>query len=298
MGYEAQYLFRWAPSWLICAFLLVGLLLAAEVGYRVATRRRGNSPRNDDTGGLGIILGALLGLLSLLLGFTYSYVATRTEGRKHAVINEANAIGTAYLRASLVPAPVGPELRSVLRDYLDTRIVPDEVRDDPERLRQGIRHSEEVQARIWPLVQRALAGRTPNPVDGLLIQSVNEVIDLHTVRLAAARDNVPAVVMWMLFVLSGTALGLCGFLAGSAGARHVGRDSILALMIVVVTFIILDLDRPRSGLIRVSQESLEDLRRSLSGPDASTTAPAAGAAAEFPPHTRATVKTATSAEGK
>src|SRR4029079_14596183 len=100
--------------------------------------------------GLGIVLGALLGLLSLLLGFTYSYVVIRAETRKTAVINEANALGTAYLRAQLVPPPVGPELRSVLREYLDTRIVADGVGEDPQRLRQAIARSEEVQSRIWP----------------------------------------------------------------------------------------------------------------------------------------------------
>jgi hypothetical protein len=277
MGYETGNIFRWAPAWLICGLLLAALLLAAEVGYRFARRRRGDSARAEDTGGLGIILGALLGLLSLLLGFTYSYVIIRAEARKSAIISEANAIGTAYLRALLLPAPVGPELQSVLREYLDTRILTDEVGQDPERLRQATRYSEEVQGRIWPLVQRALAGRTPNPVDALLVQSLNEVIDLHTVRLAAGRDHVPAVVMWMLSFCSVVAMFLCGFVSGAGGPRHFGRDSVIAVMIVAVTFIILDLDRPRSGFIRVSQQSLEDLRQSLKPPSgSSTTVPAAG----------------------
>jgi uncharacterized protein YqgC (DUF456 family) len=263
MGHDAENIFRWAPTWLVCALLLVSLVLASEVGYRFGIRRRGDLARAEDTAGLQVILGALLGLLSLLLAFTYSYVVIRAEARKDAVIDEANAIGTAYLRASLVPAPIGPELQSVLREYLDTRIVSDELAEDPKRLQQAIQRSEEVQARIWPLVERIVAGRTPTPIDGTLVLSINEVIDLHTVRLAAARDHVPAVVMWMLFVLAVAAMDLCGYVSGSSGARHIGRNSIFAVMVVVVTFIILDLDRGSTGLIRVSQQSLEDVQRHL-----------------------------------
>jgi hypothetical protein len=244
---------------------LTALLLAAEVGYRVATRLGGETKHADDKSDLGSIHGAVLGLLALLLGFTFAYVATRSEARKRAVIDEANAIGTAYLRAALMPAPAGPQLQSVLRDYLDTRMVADDVGEDPKRLREAIRHSEDVQARIWPLAQQALAGRAPNPIDGLLVQSLNDVIDLHTVRLAAARDHAPALVIWMLLFLSVVAMALSGFAAGIAGGRHLGRLTMVALLIVAVTFVILDLDRPRGGLIRVSQQSLNDLRQSLAG---------------------------------
>jgi hypothetical protein len=279
VGYEADNFFRWAESWLVCAGLLVVLIAGAEVGFRFAVRRR-RAAKSDDTGGLGIVLGALLGLLSLLLGFTYSYVVIRSETRKTAVIDEANAIGTAYLRAELVPAPHGPELCMAIRHYLDTRIIDDEVGEDVDRLRQAVAYSEEVQSRIWPVLQRVLAGRTSTPADAVLIESLNAMIDMHTVRLAAGRDHVPAVVMWMLLFVSTAALLLCGVVAGVSGERHFGRNLVFALAIVVVMYIILDLDRPRGGLIRVSQQSLEDLRQSLGATPGAATAPATRSAAE------------------
>src|SRR5688572_15602531 len=140
----------WTSGWLLVLPLLVLLLLATEAGYRAGAASR--SRRGGDGGppDLGTIPGAVLGLLALLLAFTYSFVTGRADARKQAVVSEANAIGTAWLRAGLVADPHRSELRRLLRQYLDTRIVTDEVGGDRGRLAGHMAESERVQSQLWP----------------------------------------------------------------------------------------------------------------------------------------------------
>jgi hypothetical protein len=254
------------PAWLSGLGFLATLLLAAEVGYRAGrrtARRRGKAAE-----GLATVEGAVFGLLGLLLAFTYAFVTARADARKQAVIQEANAIGTAYLRAGLVPDPVRTELRALLREYVETRIVTDASGRDPAKLREVIAASERVQARIWPTAARLLDGRSPTILDSLLFQSLNEVIDLHTVRLAAGRDRLPGAILLMLILTGVISLGVAGRDAGMSGRRRGFQAMTLALLVAAVTTVILDLDQPGRGLVRVSQQSLAELRRSIEPGDA------------------------------
>jgi hypothetical protein len=205
----------------------------------------------------------MLGLMGLLMAFTYSFSAERCESRKQAVIQEANALGTAYLRASLLPEPVRREMRDALRDYAQTRIVSDDIAVDPVKLRAAFDASEQAQQRMWPLVEKLLAGRPPTPIDGLVVSSVNDVIDMHARRTAAARDRLPMVVFWMLALVALVAVGVTGFGAGLTARRNWVLTLMLVLLVASVIMVIVDLDLPRSGFIRVSQRSLQDVVLSM-----------------------------------
>ncbi len=260
------------------ALLIVLLLLAAvELGRWTGwwmRRHRGA----DVSKGLGSLQGAMLGLLALVLAFTYSFVVTRQDNRKHAVIEEANAIGTAYLRAELVPEPTRSELKKLLHSYVHTRLISAELINTPEKWQAALDRSSAVQRQLWPAAVPLARNRPPNPIDAILYQSLNEVIDMHTRRLAAGFDRLPSSVLLMVLFIAALSLGVTGFIQGAAGRYRRGATTMFVLMLAAVTVIIVDLDRPLRGMVRVSQQPLRDLARDLDAA-ASQRSPATG-----PPH--------------
>jgi hypothetical protein len=268
-----------APPWFTAPILLVILLLATEVGFRAAARTRArprhkspdSAPADSASSDFGVIQGAVLGLLGLLLAFTYSFVAQRADNRKQAVIREANAIGTAWLRALYYEGESGAQLRSLLNDYAQSRVLPDHVANTAD-LRKAVAQSQERLARLWPATLAAVRahGGPPTTVDALMLQSMNDVYDSDTIRMAANRDHLPAIILMMLVLVAGVSLGVTGYAGGLAARRSLVMTSVLAFMITAVTYVILDLDHPRSGLVRVSQTPLTDTIRSMQPPPATT----------------------------
>jgi hypothetical protein len=250
------------PIWLIGCGLLVLLLLAVEAGVRAGTRVRAQR-KGEGTADLGTIQGAVLGLLGLLLAFTYSLAAGRQDARRGLLVREANAIGTAYLRAGLLPEPRRGELRVILRQYVDSRIAPDDVVQDPVRLAEAVQRSERVLQTLWPAASRNIESQPPTVLDSLMFQSLNEVIDLHTERLAAFEYRIPQIILWLLFVVAAMAMAMTGFGGGLSGRRSLFFTSMLALLVAAVIMVILDLDHPRRGFIHISQQPMIQLRDSL-----------------------------------
>jgi hypothetical protein len=254
--------FHSAPIWLIGCGLLVLLLLAIEVGARVGASVRSRH-KGKGTVDIGSIQGAMLGLLGLLLAFTYSLAANRQDTRRELVVREANAIGTAYLRTDLLPEPHRRELQAILRQYVDSRLMPDEIMQDPVKLAEAVRRSEGVLQTLWPAARRSNESRPPTPLDALMFQALNEVIDLHTERLAAFEYRVPQIILWLLIAVAAIAVAVTGFGGALSGQRNLVLTSTLAVLLAAVTVVIIDLDNPRRGFIRVSQRPLIQLRDSL-----------------------------------
>jgi hypothetical protein len=250
------------PLWLIGCGLLVLLLLAIEAGVRTGARMRARR-KGEETAELGTIQGAVLGLLGLLLAFTYSLAAGRQDARRGLVIREANAIGTAYLRAGLLPEPGRGEIRAILRQYVDSRIMPDEVVRDPVKMAEAVRRSEQILQTLWPAASRTIESQPPTVLDSLMFQALNEVIDLHTERLAAFEYRIPQIILWLLFAVATMAMAMTGFGGGLSGRRSLFFTSMLAVLVAAVIMVILDLDHTRRGFIRVSQRSMIQLRDSL-----------------------------------
>jgi hypothetical protein len=250
------------PDWIIGCGLLALLLLATEIGVRVGARARAQR-KEGGAADLGSIHGAVLGLLGLLLAFTYSFAASRHNTRRELLVREANSIGTAYLRASLIPEPRRGELQAMLRQYVDSRIVPDEVVQDPLKLAEAIQRSERVLGTLWPAASSDIESRPPTMLDSLMFQSLNGVIDLHTERLTAFEYRIPQIILWLLVVVAAMAMALTGFSSGLSGRRNLFFTTTLAALVAVVMLVIVDLDNPRSGFIRVDQQSMIRLRDGL-----------------------------------
>lgn len=251
-------------SSLVIVLILCSLLLVAiECGFRFGLRI--NHAVNDSIKSqVNTIQASLLGVLALLLGFTFSLALQRYDSRAAAVVDEANAIGTTYLRSELLADPVRDESQKLLRRYLDLRVTAGlESLDQVDERHRLLVDSNHLLDEIWALAIQAAADN-PNPVTtGLYLQSLNEMIDAFGVRQAALDRHVPEVVLFLLLgtlILTGS---LVGYASGITGQRASFATYILVLLIVLLVFIIIDLDRPRRGLIEVPQASITALRDSI-----------------------------------
>ena len=249
------------PLWGLFIATLLLVLLAVEGGYRLGTYRRSRSEQEKEAP-VGAMVGATLGLLAFMLAFTFGLAAARFDTRKQVLLDEANAIGTTYLRAGMLPDR-REAIRALLRDYVDTRL--EAVLSG--KIAAGIRRSEHLQDQLWAQAV-AVGENNPNSiVVGLFVESLNEVIDLHAKRVTAGlRNRIPGAIWVALFTVAVLSLGAMGYHAGL-----VGTSRSLAVLAVALTFsavigLIADLDRPQEGVLKVSQQALMDLRQSMHGP--------------------------------
>ena len=235
------------------------LVLAHEVGFRVA-RRRGARADEGERSETSTLQGGMLGLLGLLLAFTFAIASQRFDTRKQLVLDEANAIGTAYLRATAVPG--GEEVADLLRRYVDVRLEGAASAGNPQGFRRAVTESERLHAAMWSRAA-ALARANPDPLRTLLLPALNEVIDLHEKRLTAMRNHVPTIILVLLLMVSVLTMASLGHAAGVSGGRSMSTALTFAMLVTLVIMVVVDLDRPERGLIRVSQQSLQTLRDGL-----------------------------------
>jgi len=234
-------------------------VLAHEVGFRVA-RRRGARADEGERSETSTLQGGMLGLLGLLLAFTFAIASQRFDTRKQLVLDEANAIGTAYLRATAVPG--GEEVADLLRRYVDVRLEGAASAGNPQGFRRAVTESERLHAAMWSRAA-ALARANPDPLRTLLLPALNEVIDLHEKRLTAMRNHVPTIILVLLLMVSVLTMASLGHAAGVSGGRSMSTALTFAMLVTLVIMVVVDLDRPERGLIRVSQQSLQTLRDGL-----------------------------------
>lgn len=241
------------PEFLEPVLLLAGALLAGEVGYRLG---RHYGPRDETfSKQLNMISGATFALLAFLIGFSFSGAATRYVDRLDLVVKEANALGTAYLRADALPQPARGELKEALRQYTASRLELLTAKDRPTVLalltKVGAHHE-----RLWDI---ALRGTDGNPQLMLVVlPSLNDVIDLHTTHLSAAHRGIPTAIMVTLLVSTALALALASFANGQVGRRFPILNFVYGFALAAALWMTIDLDRPRRGTIQISVQPLAD----------------------------------------
>ena len=247
------------PLWTILPITVGLALLSVELGYRFA-RNRQLHEQDEKESPVGGMVGATLGLLAFMLAFTFGLAGSRFEDRRQIVLSEANAIGTTYLRTAMLPEPMRTEARNLLREYVDIRL---EGVQHPGKLEEVIARSEELQNRLWSQAVAATE-KDRSPITGLFVQSLNEVIDLHASRvMAGLRSRVPAAIWIVLYLLAFLSMMILGYHAGLANSRRSIGVIALILGFSLVLVLIADLDRPGQGMLRVSQQAMIDLRRSM-----------------------------------
>ena len=240
--------------------LFIFILLANEVAYRIA-RRSAAKAEHGLSSQTNAIQAGVLGLLALLLGFSFNMALQRFDARSTAAIEEANAIGTAWLRTGLLPQEAAAEVASLLSDYLDARLESGGIdMANPARRAEVTARTLQLQTQLWQVVVDAVASDLPPAKVSLIVQALNQVIDEYGKRQGQLEKHVPEVVLMLLFVVFIVSGGILGAAAGLAGGRPVLATVSMAGLIVLVIFIVIDLDRPRRGLIQVDQSSMVALR--------------------------------------
>ena len=241
---------------------LLGVLLfafwaSARLGRWFRTRRPESEERDEDD--LKFVLGGTLTLLGLIIGFTFSMSVGRYDQRKNYEEQEANAIGTEYVRADLLPAAEAAKVRALLRTYLDQRILHYTSRAE-EQLRQIDLRTAGLQAELWSVVATH-ASTQPTPVAALVAAGMNDVLNAQGYAQAAWWNRIP-IAAWSLLVSIAI---FCNFLIGY-GAHEKGASLLLVLPIAlsVTLFLIADIDSPRGGVIRVRPQNLQSTAGSLS----------------------------------
>jgi len=250
-------------EWTLFLILLGALQGAAAVGYRLALRHADSRSRADGKSEVSSIQGAVLGLLALLLGFTFAMAAQRFEDRKLLIRDEANGIGTLGLRIDLIPKERRVHVRELLLRYTDTCIALQLEGFDPARLREHHMHASQLQNQLWAEAMAVAAVVPDSETMSLFISALNEVIDLHGMQLAAIRNRIPSAIFLLLFAVSVVALGLVGYGSSLPHRQRFALTFLLSLLFSCVMILTVDLHRPTRGLVTVSLTSLQEARDSL-----------------------------------
>lgn len=246
----------------IALFLAMPVLL--ETGRRLGARHL----ELDSEGarqGFGVVEGAVFSLLGLLIAFTFSGAAARFDGRRQLVIQEANNIGTAYLRLDLLPVSAQPPLRAMFRQYLDSRLETYRKLPDIQASRVELARSLQLQSEIWTASVEACKSSAPSPAHMLLLPALNEMFDIVTTRTENANIHPPLIIFVMLGILSLAAALLAGYCMASGKSRSWVHILAFSAVMSVTVYVIMDIEYPRLGFIRVDNADrvLVDLRQSM-----------------------------------
>jgi hypothetical protein len=242
--------------------LIIVLMLAfAELGFRLGLRLH-TTKDVARKGQIAAIQAAVLGLLALLLGFTFSMAVERYETRRSLVVQEADAINTTYLRASLLPDAHQAPVKESLRRYVDVRLKYWPLVDDPAMRAEGMRLIKDIQTELWKQASEA-AKEAPSDITATFIESLNETINTDAERISAMRAGIPNGVWLLLVMVAACGCVTTSYGAGAEGVRSKLGSVFLPVLITVVIVLIFDISHARIGLIQVGQEALVDLQQSM-----------------------------------
>jgi hypothetical protein len=253
---DLLFVFRYPILLLLVSFCT--LWLSARLG---ATRfKKLRSQVGEMKGEFDVIQGATLTLLALIIGFTFSMAVGRYEQRKNYEEAEANAIGTQYLRAGILPAPDAEKVRSLLLSYLDQRVLFYTTRDE-RQLEQINARTAELQAKLWSAVL-VPASAAPTPLSALALAGMNDVLNSQGYTQAAWWNRIPRAA-WLLMIVTAICANLMiGFMAKRADSER-GLLLIMPLMVAIALALISDIDSPRGGVIQLQPQNLQALAVSL-----------------------------------
>jgi len=247
-------------QWAVFGIVTLLLLALAEAGCRIGLASRRRNP--DAAGHSGSVQGAVLGLLGLLLGFSFAMAVGRYDARRAFVVDEANSIGTTWLRADFLPDPHQKEVKDLLKRYTHIKLENGKAGTTGEATSQSLAEIAKIHQALWSHAE-ASAREKPSPVTVSFITTLNEMIDLDASRKAALRSHVPGAVWLLLMVVSGCGAWASGYGSGTGGLRSAFNQWVFPLLIGIVITLISDIDRPHQGLIGVSQQPMQDVMDSM-----------------------------------
>lgn len=246
------------PLSVVFVVSLALIAAAGELGHWLGQRTTDHGGENVAT-----LKAAILGLLALMIGFTFAMAQTRFELRRDTVLNEANAIGTAALRARLLPRPHNTQSLDLLREYVKVRLEITRRIPSPSEFSAAIGKSNAIQEALWQQARLVATKNDAMVPTGLFIQALNEMIDSQGKRVAAARSRVPNIVLLALYATAAVAIGYASYGRALEGREWRPAVYVTGILTAGVILLIQDLDKPSGGFINVSQQPMIDLAASL-----------------------------------
>jgi hypothetical protein len=252
--------------WLIFVGTAVLVLASIYGGVFLARLRRKGSPPEKEAS-VSTLVGATTALLAFLLAFTFGLASSRFDAKRALLLDEVNAIGTAFLRTDLIPEPHRAAVRSLLKEYVDIRV---ELARHPEKAEPLIRRSGQLQGLMWPHAAALAQADLQNPpLVALFVSALNEMFDLQTKRITVGVFYQMPRALWLaLFALTVLSMLEVGYLLGTSGRANGLLVLILSLSLSTVILLIADLDRSGArgaGLIKVEQQPMIDLQQWIQG---------------------------------
>lgn len=237
---------------LVLLLLLAALEIGIQLGKFISRRR---TPTDGEKSSVNFATAGLMGLLAFLLGVSLSMASDRYQQRRDSVLAEANAIGTVWLRANVSTGAEGQEMRRLLRDYTETRIATVRGSADPAEVDRLNQRTNRIQNELWQLA-RTIAERSPTPISGLLLSSLNDMIDLSLTNRRNFTSHVPPYILRLLLTVSIFAVGAVGYGFGLVGSRQPALSILLLGVWTLAIVLIIDIDRPQAGEVRIDPAPL------------------------------------------
>lgn len=255
-------LFEESTLYEIALSIFAGLVICAIAGFVIRRAPGLVLPAGSgEDGQEAYIVSAVLGLLALLMGFTFSLALDRYEDRRELVLQEANALGTAYLRAQLLPEPARSDISAILSDYTDNRI--DLAGQRKENFAELLATNDALLVDLWARTVAAVENAGATPITSQFVASINEVIDLDASRKNARAAKVPSAVYAVLFIYFMVAAAILGYVLTGFWSRLAAV--FLFVLFTLSLLLIIDIDRPLVGELREDQLPMEQLRDFIAG---------------------------------
>ncbi len=252
------------PLWLLYPLTFLLGWGAFELGYLYGIAWQRKTKANVETE-MSALAGATLAMLAFLLAFVVSIATSRYDTRRQLVVEEANAIHTAYLRAGYLPDPYPGEIRSLLQEYLDVRLKPTQNKN--ASLEDAKLRSEQLQGELWGRTEAVVKANPGRDEISAYIESVNEVINVGTTRITIVLNSrLPATIVLGMYLVFSLAMMITGFQISHAEKRNLFGILVMIAIFTLVMMLIIDLDRPQEGFLQVSQQALIDLQRLIGTP--------------------------------
>ncbi|HEX5262551.1 MAG TPA: hypothetical protein VFW13_03440 [Phenylobacterium sp.] len=262
-----MYWIEHAPVWLIGVVVFAGLVVTELAGFLAGRFAAARSPRDSKSDGTGYLLSAMLGLLGLLIAFTFGAASSRFDMRRTLVRDEANAIGTTYLRIQTLDEGPRDALNRLMVEYVGVRKTSAASSEDEAKLSQADAKTNEIEQRIWDQIVPAVRAQPNSTLNAPLLETTNQMFDLANSRRLALEARVPITIVRALLIYFVAAAWILGY-ALAPGGRRVVASSALFLVLALAFVLILDLDRPSSGRIRVSEEPILRIAASIEASEA------------------------------
>lgn len=252
--------------WLTLLLTCVALVVAYEVAFQVGRRTKDEVAAEKKTA-VDAVGAAMLALLGLLLGFTFSMADERYAARRHIVLDEVNAIGTTYLRAKMLPPPHDVREQDLLRQYVEMRT----VYQTPSSIQHALDRTADLHNRLWDEARAAAALDTHSHITALFIESLNNMIDLHTARITVnIYQRLPSAIRDVLYIAAVLSVGVFGYGVGLRRRRAFGPTAAMMVAISLVLTVIVDFNRAGDPVVHGGIKGYKDLQTMMSRDRAAT----------------------------